>query len=160
MPLAIEVLTSLAISCAPFVATDTLLSVVHVESRGNPWAINVNGKQAFTRPTSYESAVSEANRLISAGANIDMGLGQINSKTAAALGLTVEQAFDPCTNLYASATVLARNYMRTSALHSDPQLALQAAFSMYNTGNSKKGFSNGYVKRVVDRGLLINSSNR
>ena len=146
-------LVTLIMACVPFVSTNTMLAVIHEESRGNPWAINVNGKQRFRKPTSYEEAVFESKRLIAAGASIDMGLTQINSATMVSLGLTVEQVFDPCTNVYAGGTVLTRNYVQASRKEQNQQTALQMAFSAYNTGSYSRGFRNGYVNRIVTRGL-------
>src|SRR3546814_19689397 len=65
-----------------------------------------------------------------------------------ALGLTWDNVFDPCTNIAAAGAVLSGNYHRVRAgLH--PQRALRIALSMYNTGSQSRGFSNGYVGRVV-----------
>lgn len=150
-------LITLVMACVPFVSTNTMLAVIHEESRGNPWAINVNGKQRFRKATSYEEAVVESKRLIAAGASIDMGLTQINSATMMSLGLTVEQVFDPCTNVYAGGTVLTRNYVQASRKEQNPQAALQMAFSAYNTGSYSRGFRNGYVNRIVTRGLTTYS---
>src|SRR3546814_3307953 len=56
--------------------------------------------------------------------------------------------FDPCTNIAAAGAVLSGNYHSVRAgLH--PQRALRIALSMYNTGSQSRGFSNGYVGRVV-----------
>ncbi len=65
-----------------------------------------------------------------------------------ALGLTWDNVFDPCTNIAAAGAVLSGNYHSVRAgLH--PQRALRIALSMYNTGSQSRGFSNGYVGRVV-----------
>lgn len=60
----------------------------------------------------------------------DFGLYQINSKNLAKLGLTHETAMDPCEASRAAATWF-------------------SIFSVYNTGNARDGFLNGYVRRVV-----------
>jgi type IV secretion system protein VirB1 len=142
---------SLVVACAPFVAPSTMMSIVAVESSGNSYAIGVNSKHRANTVTSHASAVNEAKRLIANGANIDMGLMQINVKTMKNLGLTVEQTFDPCTNLYAGATVLTRNYYNASRRYVSEQDALLAAISAYNTGNYRNGFKNGYVGKVVNK---------
>jgi len=146
-------LITLVMACAPFVASNTMLAMIDLESRGNPWAINVNGGHRFRKANSYDEAVTESKRLIANGANIDMGLMQINSKTMVGLGLTVEQVFDPCTNVYSGGTVLTRNFVQAAKTHPNEQAALQAAISAYNTGNYSRGFKNGYVNSVVKRGL-------
>jgi type IV secretion system protein VirB1 len=109
----------------------------------------VNGTQRYRKANSYEEAVAESKRLIAGGANIDMGLMQINSRTMTSLGLTVEQVFDPCTNVYAGGTVLTRNYVQAAKTRPSDQAALLAAISAYNTGNFSQGFKNGYVGGVV-----------
>lgn len=146
-------LLTLVLVCAPFVSSNTMLAVIQQESKGNPWAIGVNGSQRYQKANNYDEAVAESKRLIANGANIDMGLMQINSKTMVNLGLTVEQVFDPCTNSYAGGVVLTRNYVQASKIHQNDQAALQAALSAYNTGNFSKGFKNGYVKSVVKHAL-------
>ena len=142
-------LLSLVLACAPFVSSNTMLPIIKHESGGNPWAIGVNGSHRFQKPDSYQKAVSEARRLIAAGASIDMGLTQINSKTMVGLGLTVEQTFDPCINVYAGGVVLTRNYVQASKKFNTEQAALQAALSAYNTGDFQRGVRNGYVDRVL-----------
>jgi type IV secretion system protein VirB1 len=76
-----------------------------------------------------------------------LGLAQINSENLSALGLTVEQVLDPCTNLRAGAAILSEGYARAMKVHGPGQQALQAALSAYNTGTLTRGFSNGYVAK-------------
>jgi type IV secretion system protein VirB1 len=144
-------LLTLVLACAPFVSSNTMMAVLTHESAGNPLALGVNGNHRFRKPDSYQSAVSEARRLIAAGASIDMGLMQINSRTMVNLGLTVEQIFDPCSNVYAGGVVLTRNYVKATGQFGDPQSALLAALSAYNTGNFHSGFNNGYVRLVLNQ---------
>ena len=73
-------LITLVLVCAPFVSSNTMLAVIQQESQGNPWAIGVNGSQRYRKVNNYSEAVTESKRLIASGANIDMGLMQINSK--------------------------------------------------------------------------------
>lgn len=146
-------LITLVMLCAPFVSNNTMMAVIQHESGGNPWALGVNGSERFKRPQNYLEAVLESKRLIAKGASIDMGLAQINSKTMASLGLTVEQTFDPCTNIYAGGVVLTRNYVKATEKFPDQQVALQAALSAYNTGTFHKGIKNGYVRSVLNQAL-------
>ncbi len=146
-------LLTLVMVCAPFVSSNTMMAVLQHESAGNPWALGVNGSQRFEKPQSYKAAVSEAKRLIAKGASIDMGLMQINNRTMVNLGLTVEQTFDPCTNVYAGGVVLTRNYVKAAEKFSDQQVALRAALSAYNTGDFHKGLKNGYVRLVLNQAL-------
>lgn len=138
---------TLSAQCAPGVSAQTLAAIAHTESRFNPLAIGVNRGAAVPQPKTRAEAVRTAQRLISAGRNIDLGLAQINSANLGWLGLSVEQAFDPCRNLAAAATVLRAGFDLRSR-STDPQHALRVALSRYNTGHPARGFHNGYVARV------------
>lgn len=139
-------LSSMLSQCAPEVAPSTMAAIVSVESRGNPYAIGVNRGRQVRQPTSAAEAVAVAKRLLARGANIDLGLGQINSSNLKWLGLSVEAAFDSCSNLAAAARVLTGNYRRAVAL--GIQSPLGAALSAYNTGSMQRGYGNGYVAKV------------
>lgn len=140
---------ALAESCAPTVAPETLLAVVQVESRFNPYAIGVNKAARLQRqPATKDEAIRTAGALLAAGRNIDLGLGQINSGNLGWLGLSVADAFDPCKNLAASARVLTENYAAAARRDPSEQSALRVALSLYNTGDQARGFRNGYVAKV------------
>ena len=139
---------ALASQCAPNVSPQTVLAIVQTESRGRPFALNVNGGSQPRAPTSSVNATATAQRYIAAGYSVDLGLGQINSRNMRWLGLTWDTVFDPCTNIAALGRVLTQNYNATIAGR-DPQSALRVALSLYNTGSSSRGFRNGYVAKVV-----------
>lgn len=141
---------ALIAQCAPQVSHDTMAAIVQTESQGNPWAIGVNRAAAVAQPTSKAEAIRVARRLIAQGRNIDMGLAQINSANLSWLDLTVEQVFDPCTNLRAAAFILTDNYRR--AVSTGIQRPLHAALSAYNTGSFTRGLTNGYVGKVMRNG--------
>ena len=149
MPLAPAIVLALASQCAPSVAPETLLSVVRVESGFDPLVIGVN-RPAPNRihPTSLPEAVATATKLIGSGANIDLGLSQINSANLASLGLSVADAFEPCRNLQAAGAVLQQAYQGQSPSPGREQVALRTALSIYNTGRTDRGFRNGYVAKV------------
>jgi type IV secretion system protein VirB1 len=141
-------LLALASQCAPSVAPETVLAIIKTESSGEPFALNVNGGRQPARQNSGADAAATAQRYVSAGYSVDLGLGQINSRNMRWLGLTWETVFDPCTNVAALAHVLTTNYNSVKAGR-DPQTALRVALSMYNTGSQTRGFRNGYVAKVV-----------
>lgn len=142
---------ALAAECAPWVAPQTMAAIVKTESQFKPLAINVNGGAKLERqPTTKEEAVITAKWLIANSYNIDMGLGQVNSVNLSKTKLSVEDAFDPCKNLAAAATILQWNYESASKHIPGEQAALHAAISAYNTGSFTRGFSNGYVQKVVN----------
>lgn len=142
---------ALVTECAPWVAPKTMAAIVRTESQFKPLAININGGAKLERqPATKEEAVITAKWLISNSYNIDLGLGQVNSANLSKTNLSVENAFDPCKNLAAAATILQSNYASASKRIPDEQSALHAAISAYNTGSFTKGFSNGYVQKVVN----------
>ncbi|WP_425596170.1 lytic transglycosylase domain-containing protein [Roseobacter litoralis] len=137
-------------NCAPSVAPKIMEKLVRAESGFNQFAIGVNGATHRSyNPASKEEAARIARDLIDQGHSIDMGLGQISSENLDWLELTVESVFDSCTNLKASERVLRDGYDRARKQGSDPQTALHQALSAYNTGTFTRGFSNGYVERVM-----------
>lgn len=140
---------SLAQACSPQVAPQTLAAVAYAESRFDPLAIGVNrGPRPARRPRDPAEAARTARILIARGANLDLGLAQINSDNLGWLGLSVEDAFDPCRNLTAAGRVLQAGYRPASTSPADRQVALRAALSRYNTGHPERGLRNGYVARV------------
>jgi type IV secretion system protein VirB1 len=149
MTLPAAVVMGLAAQCAPNVAPETIAAIVRTESRGNELAIGVNGLgRSVAQPTSVAQAIKVARFYVEKGYSVDLGLGQINSRNMKALGLTWDTVFEPCTNIAAAGAVISGNYRSVrEGLH--PQRALRVALSMYNTGSQSRGFSNGYVGRVV-----------
>jgi type IV secretion system protein VirB1 len=149
MTLPAAVVLGLAAQCAPNVAPETIAAIVRTESQGNELAINVNGLgRKVAPPVSTAQAVEIARFYVAKGYSVDLGLGQINSRNMTALGLTWDTVFEPCTNIAAAGAVISGNYRSVrEGLH--PQRALRIALSMYNTGSQSRGFSNGYVGRVV-----------
>lgn len=134
-------------ACAPNVAPETLASIIHVESKGDPLVINVNGIGRVLRPRNATQAVALAREHIAAGRSVDMGLMQVNSSNLKRLGYALADMFEPCRNIEAGGRVLSAFYARASKQHADPQQALLAALSAYNTGSFTRGFRNGYVGR-------------
>lgn len=150
MTLTVAAVLALAAQCAPGVAPETLLSVVQVESGFNPLAIGVNGSPAVAiSARDRADAVAKASAQIAAGRSVDLGLAQINSRNLSWLGLSVEQAFEPCSNLSVAARILSDGYARGDAQRVGEQAALKTALSFYNTGHPLRGFTNGYVAKVT-----------
>jgi type IV secretion system protein VirB1 len=145
-----ELVIRLAEQCAPQAAPQTLLAIARVESGLDPLVIGVNRPVARrVRSATVEEAAAQAKALIAAGANVDLGLVQINSANLHRLGLSVSEAFDPCRNLAAGAILLQGDYLSARGAWPDAQAALRSALSLYNTGDVARGIRNGYVARVV-----------
>jgi len=94
--------------CSGGLPKELILSVIWVESEGNPNAINVNGVGGFS-PSSLDKALKilyKYNR-----ANTDIGLMQVNWKTwGPKYGLKAKQLFDPVTNICVGSRIL-RDYI-------------------------------------------------
>ena len=139
--IALPVALALARSCAPQVAPETLLSVAQAESGLDPWIIGINGRpHRSLHPGSAAQAIATADDLRRRGLNFDVGLAQLNVRNLSRLGLTLEQAFDPCRNLAGGGRILTEAYLRRGEL--------VAALSTYNTGDDRRGVRNGYVAQV------------
>lgn len=151
---------ALITQCAPDVAPHTMASLIATESSGNPYAIGVVGMHLVDQPRTLEEALETAMALLEQGANISVGLGQINKNNFTGLDLTLEQAFDPCKNLQASSKVLTNCYERATKEMGEGQQALKAALSCYYSNN----FSRGFVKEAEDRPsyltMIANNSDR
>jgi type IV secretion system protein VirB1 len=144
-----QVLT-LARRCAPNIDALTMAYLVSTESEGNPLAINVNDYRHQHLHPMTEGAAREAIRwLEKQGMNYDVGYAQINSANFRRLELTGVQLLDGCTNLRAAAQILGECYRRAVGAVGEGQTALRRALSCYNTGSQHRGFTNGYVARVV-----------
>ena len=126
--------------CAPAVDPVTMAAVVKQESGGQPWVVNNNTTRKSMAFASKAAAVAAAVAAVGRGESVDMGLAQINSKNLPALGLTVEQVFDPCTNIAAGANILAAGYGRAGSLG--------GALSMYNTGRFDSKIGATYAQKV------------
>ncbi len=148
-------ITTLAQQCAPEIATEAFVPIVVTESGGDSLQINVN-KGPRVRAGSVAEGAAIVRRYIAAGYSVDVGLAQINSANFARLGVTVEQAFDPCTNLHLASAVLQQSYSLASRYYSGLD-AISATYSLYNTGTLTRGFRNGYVGRVWTAATTIGS---
>ena len=133
----------LLMMCAPAVDPVTMAAVVKQESGGQPWVLNNNTTRKSVTFESKAAAVAAAVAAVGRGESVDMGLVQINSKNLPALGLSVEQVFDPCTNIAAGANILAAGYERSGSLGS--------ALSIYNTGRSDSKIGRAYAQKVFDQ---------
>ncbi|MEN5146534.1 lytic transglycosylase domain-containing protein [Brevundimonas diminuta] len=137
----------LAQACAPQNAPETLAALAWTESRFDYLAIGVNrGPRPARHARDAADAARIARDLLERGANLDLGLAQINSDNLAWLGLSPETVFDPCRNLAAADRVLHAGYRPRA--EETPQQSLGVALSRYNTGHPQRGFRNGYVARV------------
>ncbi|ANP89240.1 lytic transglycosylase domain-containing protein [Rhizobium leguminosarum] len=97
----------LAQNCAPMVEVRTLAAVISLESRFKPFAIRINSGPPLERqPASKAEAIELASSLAADHQDIQIGLGGIDMEELRKLKLSISDAFDPCLNLKATATLL------------------------------------------------------
>ncbi|HEY1214378.1 MAG TPA: lytic transglycosylase domain-containing protein [Bryobacteraceae bacterium] len=147
-PLSEQQLSFFARQCAPSSDPTVLRSVAHVESRFDPFSLHNDTKHISIAPSTLAASAKQAKQWISDGYSVDIGLMQINSGNLSALGMTVEDALDPCRSLEAGASLLSSAYAQ-GASTADRQAALLIALSRYNTGRPRAGLVNGYVEQVL-----------
>lgn len=144
-------LSQLIETCAINTHPKTVKAVIRVESAGNYLAIGVNGNLKLRKAQNPKDAAQLAQYAISKGYSVDIGLMQINSNNIRKFGLSLEEAFNPCTNIRLGTKILSSNYSNAVDYHGEGQGALKAALSAYNTGSMTKGFRNGYVGKYYKR---------
>jgi len=137
----------LLIMCAPAIDPVTMAAIVKQESGGQPWVIHSNTTGKTVIFNAKAAAVSAAKLAVGNSESVDLGLVQINSKNLPALGLSVEQVFDPCTNIAAGAKILAAGYEKTGSLGQ--------ALSLYNSGRADSKMGLAYAQKVYQQAALI-----
>ena len=146
---------ALAQQCAPTVAPQTMAAIVNVESSYNPYAIGVVKGRLERQPNNKQEAVATAKALAAAGWNFSMGVAQVNRYNLPKYHITIEQAFEPCTNLWAGSKILEECFLRADDNKRSAQQALKAAISCYYSGNFTRGFKPdvkgkpSYVEKVL-----------
>jgi type IV secretion system protein VirB1 len=122
--------------------------VASVESHFNPFAVRDNTARESWTPHSLDAAASIARERLAKGHSVDIGLMQINSANFAALGMTVDGAFDACHSLAAAHRILLSAFA-AGTNEIERQAALLIALSRYNTGKPLTGIINGYANEVI-----------
>ncbi len=144
-------LLQLACSCAPNVASDTIFEIVKTESNFNEFAVNVNAprhKFKYKSPQNLIEAVAVVNAALAKGYSVDIGLMQVNTQHLSRFNSSIIEAFDPCNNIRMGSNVLTEFYAEAITKY-NPDFALLATLSAYNTGNFHIGFENGYVSKYL-----------
>ena len=133
----------------PIVPTSIVKMIVQEESSKNPYAVNVNkdGRSFISFiPKTKDEAITIAQSYINAGFSVDVGYMQLNSDNFKQLNTTLENALEPCKNIYLSSTIFYNFYKDTSKKDSSIT-RVQKSLSAYNTGSYELGFKNGYVAK-------------
>ncbi|PDT32526.1 type IV secretion system protein VirB1 [Rhizobium sp. M10] len=121
----------IAQTCAPMVQVETLAGIVSLESRFQPFAIRINSAPPLAaQPASKAEAIEVATSLIADRQDIQIGLGGIGIEALQKPKLSVVDAFDPCMNLKATATLL-DGYYRAALRAGDPAQAERVMLQSY-----------------------------
>jgi type IV secretion system protein VirB1 len=156
-------IAALGQQCVPGAPLSTLKAIVRVESGGNQSAMQIDfpktllkrwhlpaGTVALRRqPANAQEALAWLRYFESYGIYVDLGLMQVSSYEAKRRKIDPESLLDPCTNLRAGWQILEDAYRIEVTTYGPGQTALQHALSRYNTGDTARGFDNGYVQMIL-----------
>lgn len=135
----------------------TTHEIIKHESSFMQDAININRRKPSDSSlkvpdgADIEAKILFAESLYASNVNFDVGLMQVNSFNFKSFGVSVREAFDPCTNIRLGTEILKRFYARAERSVGSGQEALKYALSAYNTGNHHAGFENGYVSKFYGK---------
>ena len=135
--------------CAPLVSPVLMHALVRTESSWNPLAIGPDdGQPAIAQPGTLDEAVRTVKQLQASGAKFSLGLAQIHVSNVTRRGMTLEQAFDPCSNLKMGQTILFENYNQAIKEGYTGVDAVWAALRGYNSGGVNKTVSDKYANKI------------
>lgn len=146
----------LAQTCAPIVVVETLAGVVSLESRFEPLAIRINTDPSLREPpTTKAEAIQVATSLAAEGHDIQLGLGGIGMEVLRRLHLSISDAFDPCLNLQATATLLDGYYRLAIEAGADKdraeQLMLQSWYGRADPSVGEMVKYDDQVRKEIER---------
>ncbi|QKK33445.1 lytic transglycosylase domain-containing protein (plasmid) [Rhizobium indicum] len=122
----------LAQNCAPMVEIRTLAAVISLESGFKPFAIRINSGAPLERqPASKAEAIELATSLVADRQDVQIGLGGIGLDELRRLKLSISDAFDPCLNLKATATLLDGYYRLALRAGADAMQAEKVMLQSY-----------------------------
>jgi type IV secretion system protein VirB1 len=156
-------IAALSRRCLPMAPLSTLNAIVRVESGGNANAMGIDFPTSLLKrwhlpagtlrlkrqPSTPEEALAWLRYFEQHAISVDVGLMQVSTAEAKRRGLAPESLLDPCNNLRAGWEILEEAYQAEVSKYGPGQTALQHALSRYNTGDTNRGFNNGYVQRVL-----------
>lgn len=132
----------------PNVETQIIQKIIQVESNNQQFAININKVGSFILKNKKEASTLAKN-FIQKGYSVDIGLMQFNSnnlKSSMFSNYNIDDLLDICKNIKAGSDIFYLAYEMTNK-NLAKEDRINQALSIYNTGDLKKGFSNGYVAK-------------
>ena len=141
---------ALLAACLEYSTDHSLIrAIAKQESNGAPYSFYINKWESDQfRDLTLDEAVLVAEKLVDEGYTVDVGLMGINSRNVERFGLSIREAFDPCTNINLGEQILFENINHALSKGHTGDHAVKVALSMYNTGSVHRGFNNGYVGKV------------
>jgi type IV secretion system protein VirB1 len=121
-------LQTMVYECAPRVAYQTMTSLL---VSNNPYHIDVIGGELTRQPKSLDEAVSTAKSLQSSGHNFSMGVAGVSLVSLSKYDIKYEDAFDVCTNLKMSASLMEECYKMVLDTVTPKYQLLNEAYSCY-----------------------------
>jgi type IV secretion system protein VirB1 len=150
--------TRLVRTCAPQADLKSIAAIVKTESGFRPFALSLNYPTATTKhnlppgrmwlasqPQNEQEAATWSHTLLKSGFTLSIGLMQVSSEE----GYSVETLLNPCSNLQIGWSIFEKKYKQAAQQFGTGDRAVQAALSLYNSGSTKAGFRNGYVRKVL-----------
>jgi type IV secretion system protein VirB1 len=129
--LTISAALAIATQCSPGVDAHTMVGIAQRESG---YGTSIETQILHDNTTHHTevgtNVIAAARSLIAAGHSVDLGPWQINNRNLGLLGISLQDAFDPCQSVAGAARLL--------------QL-----LSAYNTGSPSRGIVNGYAGGVA-----------
>jgi type IV secretion system protein VirB1 len=151
-------LLTLAVMCGPLVDPVLTLRIIAVESAQHAYVIHDNRSHRSVDAGNAETAIQWAQALVRAGHRIDVGLMQINVDAwLKPTGVSIAEAFDPCTNIRLGTTILSANYAASWVHSTTPAEALTKALSRYNSGSDTAavGYAAAVLQGHAERGVSL-----
>ncbi|MCP4937252.1 MAG: lytic transglycosylase domain-containing protein [bacterium] len=146
-------------ACNQGAPVEIVRAIIQLESSRIPHALGINvpkgkKKPEMAAPQTVVEASLAAMEVISMGKgySVDVGLMQVNTANLSRFGISVTEAFDPCTNIKAGTQVFLEGMRKVQEMGQyfpTEQSKIQGALSLYNTGSPWAGFENGYVARAL-----------
>src|ERR1700733_2130072 len=150
-------------TCLPAAPLSTLRGVIEAESGGNPNAMQIDFPKALLKrwklpegtlrlkrqPTDQREALDWLAYFQSYDIFVDLGLMQVSTAEAKRRGISPASLLEPCANLRVGWQILEEDYRIEKKTYGPGQEALKHAISRYNTGDTLRGMTNGYLGRVL-----------